>query len=57
MCAGTPLLVIDDMNAKYKDLNEHSCLDAATLSKLAVFSISPKCVLDAVDLQAQLHSR
>jgi hypothetical protein len=45
------------MNAKYKDLNEHSCLDAATLSKLAVFSISPKCVLDAVDLQAQLHSR
>lgn len=55
--AGTPLVVIDDMNPKYKDLNEHACLDAATLSKLAAFSISPKCVLDAVDLQSQVHSR
>ncbi len=55
--AGTPLVVIDDMNAKYKDLNEYACLDAATLSKLAAFSISPKCVLDAVELQSQVHSR
>ncbi len=55
--AGTPLVVIDDMNTKYKDLNEYACLDAATLNKLAVFSQSPKCVLDAVELQSQVHSR
>lgn len=55
--AGTPLVVIDDMNTKYKDLNEHACLDAATLNKLAAFSVSPKCVLDAVELQSQVHSR
>ena len=55
--AGTPLLVIDDTNQKYKDLSEFSCLDAPTLSKLAAFSVSPKCVLDAVELQAQVLSR
>jgi hypothetical protein len=55
--AGSPLIVIDDTSSKYKDLNEFACLDAATLAKLAAFSISPKCVLDAVELQAQVASR
>jgi hypothetical protein len=54
---GTPLLVIDNTHHKFKELNEFSCLDSATLSKLAAFSVSPKCVLDAVDLQAQVLSR
>jgi hypothetical protein len=56
-CTGTPLLVIDDTSQKYKDLNEFSCLETPTLSKLAAFSVSPKCVLDAVELQAQVLSR
>ncbi len=55
--AGTPLLTIDDTNQKYKELNEFGCLDPAVLSKLAAFSVSPKCVLDAEDMQALVHSR
>jgi hypothetical protein len=55
--AGTPLLVIDDTSPKYKELGEFACLDAPTLSKLAAFSIAPKCVLEAVELQSQVHSR
>ena len=55
-CAGTPLLVIDNTNQKYKDLNDYSCLDSATVSKLAAFSISPKCVLDSVELQAHVQN-
>ena len=90
-CAGTPLLVIDNTNQKYKDLNDYGCIDSATLSKLSAFrcvgvgvgvckcvglsgcyrgccsvfsfpssnasafSISPKCVLDGVELQQQLQ--
>jgi hypothetical protein len=54
---GTPLLTIDDTNQKYKELNEFGCLDPAVLSKLAAFSVSPKCVLDAEDMQALVHSR
>ena len=49
--------MIDDMNAKYKELSEFACLDPATVSKLAAFSMAPKCVLDAVELQSQVHSR
>jgi hypothetical protein len=49
--------VIDDMNPKYTELSEFACLDSPTLSKLAAFSIAPKCVLESVELQKQVHSR